>query len=344
MNMNPDEICRRYQAFAAAKGIFLLLLLALLLGTALTALSQGASSVGLPEALAALFRDTGRAHSIIWMLRLPRIVMAFLVGFGLSLAGTILQAILRNPLASPYTLGIGSGAGFGAVAAIVFGAGFCKAYLVAGSAFVFSLVSALLILAIAKLKSASAETMILAGIALMFLFSSLTSLFQYMGTMEEVHEIVFWFFGSLSKVGWQEIGMAAAMILVPFPILMKFSWDFNLLAAGDESAMALGVNVERLRMVGVVLASMITAGAICFTGVIGFVGLVSPHITRMIMGGDHRFLLPASALVGAVLVLTADTLGRTLWTPQVIPIGIVTSFVGVPFFFYLVMKRTKEYW
>ena len=145
-----------------------------------------------------------------------------------------------------------------------------------------------------------------------------------MGTMEEVHEIVFWFFGSLSKVGWKEIGIAAVMILLPCPVLLKWSWDFNLLAAGDESARALGVNVTRIRMLGVVFASLITAGAICFTGVIGFIGLVSPHITRMIIGGDHRFLLPASALVGAVLVLTADTLGRTLWVPQVIPIGIVT--------------------
>lgn len=127
--------------------------------------------------------------------------------------------------------------------------------------------------------------------------------------MEQVHEIVFWFFGSLSKVGWKEISIAAVMILLPCPVLLKWSWDFNLLSAGDESANALGVNV-----------------------------------TRMIIGGDHRFLLPASALVGAVLVLTADTLGRTLWVPQVIPIGIVTSFIGVPFFFYLLMKKTREYW
>lgn len=134
------------------------------------------------------------------------------------------------------------------------------------------------------------------------------------------------------------------MILLPCPVLLKWSWDFNLLAAGDESAKALGVNVTRVRMLGIVLASLITAGTICFTGVIGFIGLVSPHITRMVIGGDHRFLVPASALVGAVLVLTADTLGRTLWVPQVIPIGIVTSFIGVPFFFYLLMKRTREYW
>lgn len=138
--------------------------------------------------------------------------------------------------------------------------------------------------------------------------------------------------------------MAGAMILLPAPILLKWSWDFNLLAGGDDSAKALGVNVESIRRYGIVLASLVTAGAICFTGVIGFVGLVSPHITRMVIGSDHRFLLPSSMLIGAILVLSADIVGRTLWAPQVIPIGIVTSFIGVPFFLYLLMKRQRDYW
>jgi iron complex transport system permease protein len=339
-----QDICEQYKSLTGRKVSFMVLLVGVLFGVALVSLSQGASSVGLKDLFAALFKDSGLAHAIIWKLRLPRIVMAVLVGCGLALAGTVFQAILRNPLASPYTLGIASSAGFGAVMAIVFGAGLYREYLIAGNAFFFALLSSFLILGIAKLKGFTTETMILAGIAIMFLFSSLSSLFQYMGTMEEVHEIVFWFFGSLSKVGWKEIVVASVMILLPIPILLKWSWDFNLLAAGDESAKALGVNVTRVRMLGVVLASLITAGAICFTGVIGFIGLVSPHITRMVIGGDHRFLLPASALAGAVLVLTADTLGRTLWIPQVIPIGIVTSFIGVPFFFYLLMKRKREYW
>ncbi|HDH97941.1 MAG TPA: iron ABC transporter permease [Deltaproteobacteria bacterium] len=339
-----EDICIQYRHFTGRKVSFVILLAVVIFGAALIALSQGASSVGFKDSFAALFQNSGLAHAIIWKLRLPRIVMAMLVGCGLALAGAVFQAILRNPLASPYTLGIGSSAGFGAVMAIVFGSGLYNEYLIAGNAFFFALLSSFLILGIAKLKRSSPETMILAGIAIMFLFSSLSSLFQYMGTMEQVHEIVFWFFGSLSKVGWKEISIAAVMILLPCPVLLKWSWDFNLLSAGDESAKTLGVNVTRVRMLGIILASLITAGAICFTGVIGFIGLVSPHITRMIIGGDHRFLLPASALVGAVLVLTADTLGRTLWAPQVIPIGIVTSFIGVPFFFYLLMKRTREYW
>jgi len=342
--VESKEVCQHYKKTVGRKVFFTFFFVTILFGMAVIALSQGASSVSYKDLFAGLFQDTGRTHAIIWNLRLPRIVMALLAGSGLAIAGTVFQAVLRNPLASPYTLGIGASAGFGAVTAIVFGAGFSNEYLIAGNAFGFTLATSFLVLGIARLKGATSETMILTGIALMFLFSSLTSLLQYMGTMEQVHEIVFWFFGSLSKVGWKEIGLAAGMILIPIPILLRRSWDFNLLAAGDESALALGVNVERIRMLGVVLASLITAGSICFTGMIGFIGLVSPHITRMIIGGDHNFLFPASALVGAVLVLTADTLGRTVWAPQVIPIGIVTSFIGVPFFFYLLMKRTREYW
>ena len=344
MYIQMNNICKQYKSLTGMKVSFIIFLAVFLFGTAIIALSLGASCVGFKDLFTALFKDSGLAHAIVWELRLPRIVMAIMVGCGLGLAGTVFQAILRNPLASPYTLGIASGAGFGAVMVIVFGGGIYSEYLIAGNAFFFALLSSFLILGIAKLKGFTTETMILAGIAIMFLFSSLSSFFQYMGTMEQVHEIVFWFFGSLSKVGWKEISIAAVMILLPCPVLLKWSWDFNLLTAGDESANALGVNVTMIRMLGVVLASLITAGTICFTGVIGFIGLVSPHITRMIIGGDHRFLLPSSALVGAVLVLTADTLGRTLWAPQVIPIGIVTSFIGVPFFFYLLMKKTKEYW
>jgi len=310
---------------------------------AILALCVGASGMRLTDVAAALFADSGRDHGIVWMLRMPRIVLACLVGFGLGTAGAVFQAILRNPLASPYTLGVGSGAGFGAVTVIIFFGGMHR-WAVAGGAFACAMLSAAVILAVARLRQASTETMILGGIAQMFLFSSLTSLFQYMGTMDQVHEIVFWFFGSLSKAGWPEIALVAVMVGGPLPYLLHRAWDFDLLTAGDESATALGVDVGRLRLHSVTAASLMTAGCICFAGVIGFIGLVAPHITRMIIGGDHRYLLLASGLVGAVVVLLADTLGRTLWSPQVLPIGIVTSFIGVPFFFYLLIKQKKAYW
>ena len=344
MEIGRDSIYERYRGFTGRKISFILLLTVVMFVMAILALSVGASSVGLLDSFSALFERSGLAHAIVWKLRLPRVIMALLVGGGLAVSGTVFQSILRNPLASPYTLGIGSSAGFGAVIAIVLDTGVCGEYMIAGNAFLFALASSFFILGIARVKGYTPETMILSGIAVMFLFSSLSSLFQYIGTMEKVHEIVFWFFGSLSKVGWKEISLASCMIILPIPVLMKWSWDFNLLAAGDESAKALGVNVSKIRTLGVILASLITAGAICFTGVIGFIGLVSPHITRMVIGGDHRFLLPASALSGAVIVLTADTIGRLILAPQVLPIGIVTAFIGVPFFFYLLMKRRREFW
>ncbi len=339
-----EDLSVQFKRLSGRKVLFLVLLSVILFGAAFTALSQGPSAMGVKGSVEALFDNSLPGHAIIWKLRLPRIVMAVLAGAGLALAGTVFQALLKNPLASPYTLGTASSAGFGAVTIIVLGADFCTEYHIAASAFIFALLSSFFILAIARLKGFTPETMILAGIAVMFLFSSLSSLFQYMGTMEQVQEIVFWFFGSLSKVGWREIGMAGGMILLPAPILLKWSWDFNLLAGGDDSAVSLGVNVTRIRRCGIILASLVTAGAICFTGVIGFVGLVSPHMSRMLIGSDHRFLLPASMLMGAILVLVADTAGRTLWSPQVIPIGIVTSFIGVPFFLYLLVKRERDYW
>jgi iron complex transport system permease protein len=344
MTTHAEVLCQRYQAYTGTRMWFLVFAALLLAAAMVLGLSVGSTGMNFQEVLSSLFQDTGRGHSIIWMLRLPRIVMAMLVGFGLGVAGAVFQAILRNPLASPFTLGVGSGAGLGAVTVILFFGGGFHTYRVAFGAFLFALMSAALILAVARMKRPSSETMILAGIAQMFLFSSITSLFQYMGTMAQLHEIVFWFFGNLSKAGWSEIGLAAAMILLPFPVLWRCAWDFNLLSSGDESALSLGVNVHRLRMSAVVTASLVSAGCICFTGVIGFIGLVAPHITRMVIGNDHRFLLPGSGLVGAVVVVLADTLGQTLWAPQVIPIGIVTSFIGVPFFFYLLMKKSREYW
>ncbi len=325
------------------KSLFLLLIMVLLLCTMVAGLCVGASEISSEEVLVALVKNTGRNHDIVWQLRLPRIVMATLVGFGLGLAGSVFQVVLRNPLASPYTLGIASAAGFGAVVVIFFSSP-DRLFWVPVGAFVCSLFSAGLMILIARMKGASSETMILSGIALMFLFSAFTSLLQYMGTMEQVHEIVFWFFGSLSRAGWEEVAMASIMILLPFPLLLRTAWDFNVLALGDESAFNLGVDPDRLRIWAVAVASLITAGTICFTGVIGFVGLVAPHISRMIVGTDHRILMPASALVGSTILTLADTVARTAWSPQIIPIGIVTSFIGVPFFSFLLMKRTKEYW
>ena len=341
--LDISTLCQGYERRNTAKAFFLWACILMLAAAMLAGLFTGASAMGVAATIQSVFTDTGQGHDIVWGLRLPRVVLGVLAGLGLGVAGAVFQVVLRNPLASPMTLGIGSGAGFGAVAVIVFLAN-PRPFMVALGALVFSFFSACFILAVSRIKRATPETMILAGIAQMFLANSLTSLLQYTGTMDQVHEIMFWFFGSLSKAGWKEIGMTAVMVLAPMPLLYARAWDFNLLAGGDDTAASLGLSVSRFRMQAVAAASVVTAGSICFIGVIGFVGLVSPHIARMVIGNDHRFLIPVSGLLGAVMVTAADVLGRTLWAPQIIPIGIVTSLIGVPFFFYLLMRRSREFW
>jgi iron complex transport system permease protein len=344
MKKNIQELSgiQQYRNLIKQRILLLCILVGILLIMGMVSLCVGSSSLSLQEIIAAFFERSTLSSVIIWKLRLPRMVMAFLVGWALALGGTITQAILRNPLASPFTLGVASGAGFGAVMGIVFSNGLARE-VVAGTSFGFAMFTSLLIYGVARLKSATSETLILAGVAIMFLFSSLTSFVQYTATLEEVHEMVFWFFGSLSKAGWPEITIACLMIFPPFPLIISRAWDLNLLMTGDESASSLGVNVSTLRIGGIFLTALMTAGVICFTGVIGFIGLVAPHIARMLIGSDHRFLIPASALLGAILVVGADILSRIIWPPQVIPIGIMTSFLGVPFFFYLLMKKARKY-
>jgi len=197
---------------------------------------------------------------------------------------------------------------------------------------------------LARYKGITPETMILAGIAIMYLFSAMTSFLQYIGKSEQVHEVVFWMMGSLGRSSWDKVAIIAMVTVVCTVALVYFAWDINAMGAGDETAKSLGVNVEFVRVLCMMLASLITASVICFTGTIGFIGLVAPHITRMVVGGDHRFLLPASALVGALILLAADTVARTVLAPVILPVGIMTSFLGVPFFIYLFLRRRKEYW
>jgi len=288
---------------------------------------------------------TAFADMIVWDLRLHRILMGIVAGAGLGISGAVMQGILKNPLASPFTLGISSAASFGAALAIILGAGIAAGpWLVIGNAFAFALLSAIAVYLLAMYKGISSETMILAGIAIMYLFSALTSFLQYAGHADQVHEVVFWMMGSLGRSSWERVAMVLAIFVICLPYLILKSWDLNSLAAGDETAQSLGVNVEKTRVIFMILSSLITASIICFTGTIGFIDLIAPHIARMIIGGDHRFLLPGSALVGAFLLLGADTLSRVILTPAILPVGIMTSFLGVPFFVYLFLQRRRTFW
>ena len=285
------------------------------------------------------------ADVCVWNLRLPRILLGIVAGIGLGLAGAVMQALLRNPLASPYTLGISSGAGFGASLAILAGAGFVGGkYLIIGNAFVFALLVSFIILALSSRKGATPETMILAGIAMMYLFSAMTTILQYFGEAAAVKEAVFWMVGDLDRSSWPILTIVIGALVCCTPLLMMRSWDLNVLGAGDETAKSLGVNVKRTRIVTMVVSTLLVACIVCFTGTIGFIGLVAPHITRLAIGGDNRYVLPVSGLLGAVLLISADLVARWIIAPVILPVGAMTAFMGAPLFLYLIMKRRRDYW
>jgi iron complex transport system permease protein len=346
--MENSRILDGYIKRTQGRIVTLLLLtgiLTLLTGIAAT---LGSYPISVLEVYATIFAGPGtgtETATIVWDYRLPRILMGILTGAALGVAGAVMQGILRNPLASPFTLGIASAASFGASLAIILGAGVVAGgYLIAANAFLFTLIAAALVYGLAQVRGITPETMIMAGIAIMYLFSSLTSFLQYIGTSEDVHAVVFWMFGSLGRSTWETVTIAAVIFLFTFPIFIFFARSINALAAGDETATSLGVAVEHVRVIGMGGASLLTAGVICFTGTIGFIGLVAPHITRMIIGGDNRFLLPGTALMGAVILLGADSVGRTIMAPMILPVGIMTAFIGVPFFLYLFLRRRRDYW
>jgi len=348
-----QQLRAEYQRFIGRKLLFLLLLalgIVLLAGYAATRGSADISVIDVYSTILAKFfpqhfQTTWFSETIVWGLRLHRILLGIVGGIGLAIAGAVMQGILKNPLASPFTLGISSAASFGAAAAIIMGAGFVGGeWLIIGNAFIFTLLAAGAVYGLAKYKGITPETMILAGIAISYLFSAMTSFLQYVGHAEQVQEVVFWSMGSLGRSSWEKVWIVSAIIAICLPYLIIKSWDINAMGTGDETAKSLGVNVERTRVVSMMLVSLITASVICFTGTIGFIGLVAPHITRMAIGAAPTFLIPASALVGALLLLGADTLARTILAPVILPVGIMTAFLGVPFFVFLFMRRKREFW
>ncbi|ACL05218.1 transport system permease protein [Desulfatibacillum aliphaticivorans] len=283
-------------------------------------------------------------YKIVWDIRLPRAVMAVVAGMGLAVSGVAIQSVLRNPLASPFTVGVSSAAGFGAAMAVVleFGITSNPKTMVASNAFFFSLVAVLFMYALASSKKGGPTMMVLAGIAVMYLFSAMTTLLQYLGTESELAQVVYWLFGSLTSADWGRIAFVGGALVISLPIMMWFAWDLNVMAAGDDVAESLGIRTSRIRLICVTASAFLTAAIICMTGVIGFVCLVAPHMARLILGSDHRFLFPGAAIIGALVLLSADTLGRTVVSPLEIPVGIVTSFVGAPLFLYLLLSSKQD--
>ncbi len=326
-------------------GIFLALIL---ISLSAIAMGLGAYQMSFNELLNSILNG----NPVLWNIRIPRIVSAIFVGASLAIAGAVMQCILKNPLASPFTLGISQGAAFGAAIAIVyFGAGqmhrvgesltIFNPYVVPIFAFLGSLISAFVILALAKLRDLTPEAIILAGVAMSALFQAAVMLIQYFATDVQVASIVFWTFGDVGRARWIEIYLIVATFAVCFLYFFYRRWDYNSLLAGDETAISLGVNPRKLRLEGMLISSFLTAVCVSFTGIIGFIGLVAPHVVRLVIGGDYRFLIPSSALVGALILLASDTVGRLVISPVIIPVGIITSIIGAPMFIYLLLRGGK---
>jgi len=285
---------------------------------------------------------------IILELRLPRIALAIIAGAGLAASGAVMQGVLRNPLVSSYILGISSAAGFGAALAIVFEVGILAQYsdyITIVNAFFFSFLAMLLVLGIARIRGITSETVILAGIAVSFLFSAMLSLIQFLAPEHEaLRAVVFWLLGSFQKASWDNVLITIPIVSFTILLMMKQSWDLNVMSLGEDVATSLGVNSKRVLLTSMVLGTLATATIISFTGVIGFICLISPHLARMIIGSDHRFLLPCCTVIGACLLLASDTVARTVMPPVEFPVGIITSLLGVPFFIYILLSRRRQSW
>lgn len=283
---------------------------------------------------------------IVHSIRLPVALMALVVGAALGLSGAIMQTVLNNPLASSYTLGISAGAGFGAALVIVLGTALPipETLAVPLAAFLFAGLACGAVLLIGNAKGGGADAFVLAGIALLFLFQALLSLLQYLASPEALQQIVFWLFGSLYKATWPKLTTVAAALGASFPLLLRDAWALTALRLSDERARSLGVNVPVLRLRALAMVSLLTGAAVAFVGTIGFIGLIAPHIARFLLGEDHRFLLPGSALAGALLLSAASVAGKLISPGALIPIGIVTATLGVPFFLLLILRSKTRYW
>ncbi|MCA0913107.1 iron ABC transporter permease [Marinobacter hydrocarbonoclasticus] len=311
-------------------------------------IASGPSMLGLLDVFRGLLNPEGidaGTRVIIEDIRLPYALMAVVVGACLGLAGAEMQTVLNNPLASPFTLGVGAAATLGASMVIAFNIsvlGLAPHVLLPLSAFVFAAAASLLILVLSRTLGASVHAVVLFGIALLFGINAVVGLIQFMADAESVQQIVFWTMGSLARACLDKVAIVALVLALCLPFSLRNAWAMTLLRSGEEQARSLGIRVERMRLVVLMRVSLLTAAAMCFVGEIGFIGLVAPHIARLMLGEDHRFLLPGSALAGAVLLSLSSIASKLLMPGVVLPVGIVTALVGIPLFITLIIGRSRR--
>ncbi|WP_330629242.1 iron ABC transporter permease [Thioclava sp. FTW29] len=280
---------------------------------------------------------------ILFQIRLPQTVLALIVGAALGISGLMMQTILANPLASPFTLGFSAASGFGAALAILFGTRLALPVppwlLTPACAFLATLGATAMIWAVARLKGSKPELLVLAGIAVLFFFQSMLSLVQFMASPEVLQQIVFWLFGSLLKANWTAVKVSGCIVLLCLPFIARDTWALTTLRMGEANAESLGLDTDALRRRVFLLTAALTAAAVAFTGTIGFVGLIAPHVARAMVGEDHRFGLPLAAVIGALILCSASVAAKLLSSGAAIPVGIVTAIAGIPMLAVVILRH-----
>lgn len=353
MHTNHGHAPEEYVRYLGWKTTIVVLTFVGLCLAVVLSLGMGTARVPVGEVLDSLLDASSnpRVDAIVRSIRLPQALAAVVAGSGLAVAGAVMQAILRNPLGSPFTLGISHAAAFGAALSVMLGSGLTTSgrtavtivnpYTTTAAAFVASLVASVIIIAISRLRGAKPETMVLTGVALGSLFTAATMFLQFFASDVQLAAMVFWTFGDTARASWNELAMMSIVTLGCFLYFWANSWSYNAIDAGDETARSLGVRVERVRMTGMFLASLVTAVLIAFLGIIGFVGLIVPHMFRRLIGADHRFLLPASLGGGALLLLLSDTAARLVLMPHLVPVSVLTAFLGAPTFLWMIVRGRR---
>ena len=334
--------------------LVIIAMLAAVVLVGIACLFVGSSKLSFQETLNALLGGGTNAQSrIIWKIRVPRVLAAIIAGAGLSVAGLVMQSTLNNSMASPSTLGVSNAAVFGAnLSIIAFAGGFLSTgnniqsfdvganpYATSVLAFVFAAVSVLLILGLCTVRSFSPNVVVLSGMAIGSVWTAATTILQFYATDVGLSAAVVWSFGDLGRATYRTDAIMAVVVLVGAVYFMLMAWKYNALLSGEATAKTMGVNVEGLRFVTLLLASVITAACVSFLGIIGFVGIICPHVTKKLLGQDHRVTLPVSCLMGSLLLLLADTLSRCLGSGSALPVGAITSLLGAPFFIAIIFGK-----
>lgn len=352
MHFADGEIPAAYRRHIGLKVVFIGGCCAALALALVTAISLGAAQVPVLDVAKSLLRmaTTARFEAIVWNIRLPQALASIVAGAGLAVSGAAMQSILRNPLGAPFTLGITHAAAFGAAFSVMILGGGIMASTAADAvtitdpltttltAFAFSLAAACVIISVSRIRGSTPEVMVLTGVALSALFTAATMFLQFFADDVQLAAIVFWTFGDTARASWQELGIITTATAGASLYFLAHGWSYNAIDAGDETAQGLGVRVARVRFMGMLIASGLTAIIISFLGIIGFVGLVVPHMVRRVIGSDHRFLLPASIVGGGLLLLVSDTAARLILAPHVLPVSVLTAFLGAPVFIWLIIR------